>query len=102
MDLLADSGTAAAPRPLKYHLDGTASGDESLVFQKSDGSYWIAIWNEADSPHGVTVTLPDGARQIDVYDPLSGETPTQTTRQTSSAAVNLTDHVLLVRVMPRA
>ena len=70
--LLADTGATAAtftPGSLGYTLSGTTASDNALLMQKSDGSYWLSLWNENDAAHNVTVTLPAAAR-FQVFDPL--------------------------------
>ena len=72
--LLADTGANAAtfaPGSLAYTLGGTTANDNTLLMQKSDGSYWLSLWNENDAAHNVTLTLP-AAAQIKVFDPLTG------------------------------
>ena len=47
--LLADTGATSAtfaPGTLSYSLSGTTSSDNSMLMEKSNGSYWLAIWDE--------------------------------------------------------
>ena len=45
--LLRDGGGAFAAGSLAYTIDNTSAGDNSLLMEKSDGSYWLALWNES-------------------------------------------------------
>ena len=97
--LLGDSG-GGSPGSLDYSLDGTVPGDNSLLLEKSDGSYWLAVWDESGGDHTVTLNLGSPAAAVDVYDPLSGTDPVQSDGATSSAQVELSDHPMLVRIAP--
>ncbi len=113
--LLADTGSTAAtfkPTGLSYQLSGTISTDHSMLMEKSDGSFWLAVWNEArlsgpTSPaaitvanHTVTLTLGSAAQTIEIYDPLTGTTATQTISNASTVALSVPDHPILVEIIP--
>ena len=78
--LLSDTDANAAtftPGSLNYTLSGTETGDNSVLIEKSDGSFWIGLWNEteaANSPHTITVNLGEDAATVIEYDPLTGTT----------------------------
>ena len=99
--LLADTGATAATftaGSLAYTLSGTTASDNTLLMQKSDGSYWLSLWNENDAAHNVTITLPAAAR-FQVFDPLTGTAVVSTTSG-STATVRLPDHPILVEIQP--
>lgn len=110
--LLADSGNGSfAPGSLSYSLSGTLSTDHSLVLEKSDGTFWLALWNESrlsgpSAPtdvvvpnHTVTLNLANTANGITVYDPLSGTTAVQTIGSAQSAQISLPDHPILIEIV---
>ena len=97
--LLGDSGGSFTPGSLSYSLSGTASGDNSLLMEKSDGSYWLALWNESVSSHDVTLTLGANASEIEVFDPLTGTNATQTVSNTGSITLTMPDHPVLVEII---
>jgi len=69
--------------------------------QKSDGSYWLAIWNEGlVGAHAVTVKLATPAGQIKVFTPLTSASPVQAIGTASSVTVNVTAAPVLVAVTP--
>ena len=76
--LLADTGANAAtfkPGSLNETLSGTQTGDNSVLIEKSNGSFWLSLWNEteaANSPHTITVNLGGQATTVVEYDPLTG------------------------------
>jgi hypothetical protein len=101
--LLADKATNAATfatGTLNYSLSHTTGNDNSLLLQKSDGSYWISIWDEFDPAHNVTVSLSGPATEIKVFDPVTGTNATRDLKSASSVTVRLTDHPLLIEVIP--
>jgi serralysin len=101
--LLSDSGanaTTFTTGTLNYSLSHTTSNDNALLLEKSDGSYWLSIWDEVDAPHNVTVSLAAPAAEIKVFDPLTGTTAINDIKGASSVTIRLTDHPLLIEVLP--
>jgi serralysin len=101
--LLSDKGTNAATfttGTLNYSLSHATANDNTLLLQKSDGSYWISIWDEVDPAHNVTVSLSGPAAEIKVFDPLTGTNATADLKSASSVTLRLTDHPLLIEVLP--
>lgn len=98
--LLKDTGGAFSPGTLAYTIDNTAAGDNSLLMEKSDGSYWLALWNESNSGHTVTLNLASPASEVEVFDPLTGTTAVQSASDTSSLQINVPDHPVLVEIIP--
>ncbi|HUB10762.1 MAG TPA: type I secretion C-terminal target domain-containing protein [Acetobacteraceae bacterium] len=103
--LLADPGNGAGsftPGSLSYNLSGTQSGDNSILMEQSNGSFWIGLWDEAGSQHTVTVNLPSSASEVDVFDPVTGTSSIASASDTSSVSVSLGGDPLLIEVMPNA
>ncbi|MGH7035123.1 MAG: hypothetical protein ACREFL_15430 [Stellaceae bacterium] len=121
--LLADGGAQAlsfAPGKLDYALSGmpapttgvSGSGGQQVLLQKSDGSFWLALWNEqilnntatgADisvAPVAVTLTLGAVARSIAVLDPLIGIGAVKSASSASLLGISLPAHPILVKVVP--
>ncbi len=104
--LLADTGSNAAtfkPGSLTYGLSGTQTGDSSVLIEKSDGSFWLSLWNEteaAGSPHTVTVNLAAPATTIVEYDPLTGTSSIANWSNVSSVQVSVPDHPVLLEIIP--
>ncbi len=96
--LLSDSGGGSTPGTLDYTLSG-GSGDNTLLMQKSDGSYWLSIWNDNAGAHTDTLTLGSAASQILVFDPLTGTSAVQTSSDTATAQIQVPDHPVLVEVI---
>jgi len=105
--LLADTGATASTftaTTLAYTLTGRLSTDFSMMLEKSDGSHWLALWNESEaagSPHSVTLNLGAAASSILVFDPLTG-TSTIQTGSGSSISVDVPDHPVLIEIIEGA
>ena len=112
--LLADNGPAFTPGTLGISLSGTLSTDHSMLLEKSDGSFWLALWNEArlsgpTSPtnitvpnHTVTLSLATTAGTVQIFDPLTGTSSLQTLTNVGTLAVSVPDHPILVEINPAA
>ena len=101
--LLTDNAANAstfATGTLGYRLSNITGNDNSLLFEKSDGTYWISLWNEVDRAHNITVSLSSPATEIKTFDPLNGTSATQNLKGAASVTMRLTDHPLLVEVIP--
>ncbi len=98
--LLQDFGVSFSPGSLDYTIGDTASGDNSLLLEKSDGTYWLALWNELNSGHTVTLNLANTASQVEIFDPLTGTSAVQTASNTNSVQINVPDHPVLVEIVP--
>lgn len=83
---------------LRYTLDGTQNGDNDLLLQSPDGSYWLALWNEADASHNVTLQLGCTAQRITTFDPLTGTGDVASVSGTASTDVTIPDHPVLVHI----
>ena len=103
--LLADTGANAAtftPGSLTFTLTGNQDTDNTLLFQKSNGSDWLALWNETAAAHTVRLTLGSTASQILVFDPVKGTTAIATTGNTNTISVSLGGDPLLIEIIPSA
>lgn len=100
--LLADPNAPAGftPGSLAYTLAGTQSGDNSILIEKSNGSFWIGLWNETGSQHTVTVNLPSSASEIEVFDPITGTSAIESASNANSIAVSLGSDPLLIEIVP--
>ena len=101
--LLADTGSTAAsftPGSLSVSLSGNVSTDNTLLIQKSDGSDWLALWDESASTHSVTITLASNAQQILVFDPVTGTSSIASESNTNTVTVSLGLDPLLIEIIP--
>ena len=83
----------------------------SLVFERSDGTFILAVWNDAAiwdntyyapiavSPSAIKLTPSVTSRSINVYDPFVG-TSAVTTSASGSIQFSLSDHPVFVFISP--
>lgn len=67
--LLSDPGPAFSPAPLRYSLKTAIETIEHELFQKRDGTYVLAIWNETESwdpTTGKEVTVPSSQVRLEL------------------------------------
>ena len=99
------------PEPLDYRLKDMADGMASRLFRKPDGTYVLAVWNDAKTcgPDAqplavrdahVTLTLGKRAKKIAIYDPLEDAKPQETRRAVERLALDVPDHPILVFITP--
>jgi hypothetical protein len=109
--ILADSGTPSSLGSLSYTLSGMPAAGHSLVFERSDGTFILAVWNDAAiwdntyyapiavSPSAIKLTPSVTSRSINVYDPFVG-TSAVTTSASGSIQFSLSDHPVFVFISP--
>jgi hypothetical protein len=77
IDILEDRGPAFAPTAVAYSLDGDVADVHHLLLQKSDGTFYLALWRATD--------VWDPASQTDLQAP-SGRVTLEFDRQVTGAA----------------
>ncbi|MFC4243419.1 hypothetical protein ACFOYW_08540 [Gryllotalpicola reticulitermitis] len=98
---LLGTGTHTAhpsTRGLSYSVQGTQSADNQLLLQGADGSYWLALWDETDAAHDVTVNLGCTPASVSTFDPLTGTRPIQSVHGRASIDVTIPDHPVLLHI----
>ena len=107
--LLSDRGPAFTPGSLDLAFTGSnLTAFESVLFQKRDGTFWLAFWmgfnvvsnpsgggtnpasgtDHADTPYSVGVAFHRPFQKIVLYRPLHGKAPIQTLPEASSISLN--------------
>lgn len=111
---LSDKGANFTPGSLNYSLTGGDSTLKQILFQKQDGSFWLAVWLEQSSydpnalvltpvvPQVVNLSLDSGesVSQVGTIDDtgnLSWTTPTATG---AGVPVTVSDSVTLIHIVP--
>jgi len=119
--LLGDPGAAAAtftPGKLEFTVTGLpaasgSTGGQKALFQKSDGSFWLALWNEqvlnntasgnadvAVAAVPVTLSLTTAATTVTVYDVLAeSTTPVASMSNVTTMTVSVPAHPVLVKIV---
>jgi hypothetical protein len=93
--ILKDSGGNFTPGSLNYSIN---TADNTLLMEKSDGSYWLSIWNESAGAHSVTLTLGSAASTVAVYDPLTGTNAVQSASNAKTITLTVPDHPVIVQI----
>ena len=95
---------------LAYSLSGMPVSANSLLLQKKDGGFVLALWNETpmwDRAHGTPVTEPPAhveldfgalASRVEVYDPLVSASPLESHRNLRRIDVSVPDHPVLIEL----
>jgi hypothetical protein len=115
ISLLADKGVTFKPGKLEYTLTGTDTNIQTILLQKSDGSYWLCLWevnrnlwdaatSAAVSPvpvrSNLTLTLSSNAATVSQYLPTSGGTTAiATASNVLSVAISCGPEVNLVKIV---
>jgi hypothetical protein len=107
---LADRGGRFTARPLSYSVSSPRAL-RRLTFQKSDGTYYIALWNPVavwsggplghdlhPAPVSATLNLPFAAQSVQVIDLAHGATPVKTVRRSAHVRLDVMPSVQLVKV----
>ncbi len=97
--ILADT-TASTTGSLTYGLTGTTANDQSLLMEKSNGTFELVLWNETDAAHNVTLTLGSAAQTVKVYDPMTGTTAIATYSTATSVTIDVPTYPVIVEITP--
>ena len=109
--IMADPGTGrVSPTSLDYALDGLPASVQTSLFQKSDGTFVLAVWNDvrlsgptvqadiAVAPIATTLRLGQSFAHLAVFDPLRGTTAVGGAANTDTLSLQLPDHPLLIEL----
>jgi hypothetical protein len=109
MTLFADSATSFSPGTLDYTLSGLNSTIKQQLFQKSDGTFLLTLYQDVDSydrtnkrdavvaPVSVGLSLAQSA-SISLYTPSLGAAATKVVSGVSSLIIPVGDHVTVVSI----
>lgn len=109
LGLLQDAGVKPSQKRLALTLSGGNAKTKGALFCKSDGSYWLALWqqerlydgtNELNpAPVNVTVGLPAAATTVRYYKPGSGTAATNTFSSINSLSVASAKEVTIIEIV---
>jgi hypothetical protein len=102
--ILADISSNFAAGTLNYSVENEPTTVHDLLLQKSNGTFYIALWDEEVPGSGttdpVTVNL-GGTYTVTEYDPTQGTSPIETFTDVSSlSSLTLSDHPVLLQLTP--
>ena len=105
--LLADPGPAFEPGSLEFSLAGADDRTRTLLLQKRDGEFWLALWQQnavyrdgqvLDPPDvPVTMTLNAPAERVRVHG-LANAAPVATISNASTVDLQSSEAVTLVQI----
>jgi hypothetical protein len=108
--LLSGAEGDFTPGRLDLELSGLPASGNRLLFQRPDGTFVLAVWNEPDNwdevarqplattPVAVSVDLGFAYRSVQVFDPIAGTEPIAIHDGERSFVILIDDHPLLVFV----
>src|SRR5215213_4148070 len=102
----------SAPGRLDFSFESMPSTGSSLLLQRSDGTFLLALWNNVDfwasdwttsvpvnsTPVKVMLHLQQQASSIQVFDPLVGTKPLSSNQNLQGLLLNVPDHPILVAI----
>ncbi len=97
--ILTDSGTGRKPGALGYTIPNQPATVHDLLLQKSDGSYWLVVWDERVSgSDSVTVELARPSVSATLYDPTVGTSAVQALHKVRSIPLSLSNHPVVLAI----
>jgi hypothetical protein len=110
---LNDSAEPARLQQLTYSLDVQNAQIHHLLLQRSDGEFFLILWQEvpsydyekqrdiAVSPRPVTLTLNHNAQNVSIYEPAAQSKPLQVYANTTKISLEVPDHPLVIQIAPQ-
>jgi hypothetical protein len=98
--ILADV-VSKSPGSLNYSIPAAPPTVHDLLMQKSDGTFYLAVWDERVPGTGtdnITVTLGGSHASVKIYDPVIGTEAVQTLANISSIPLTLSDHPQILAI----
>lgn len=109
---LNDSVEPATPGQLTYSLGTQSTSLHHLLLQKSDGQFFLILWQEAASydtrnqkditvsPAPVKLTLGHRVRSVTTFEPAVQAQPLQISADVADIPLDVPDHPLVVQIAP--
>ncbi len=108
--ILADSGAPATPGSLDYTVSGDTRGLQQVLLQKSDGSYYLALWreesvwdNQGRTPEdaasaNVQLSFGEALAGAEEFQPNSSSQPLRALDPAAPVSLKVGPQVTIVRV----
>jgi len=112
MALFADSSAAFTPGALDYSLGNLTGSIKQQLFQKSDGTFLLTMYQDVDSydrankrdtavtPIPVRLGLTHAASRIEIFTPSVSSGPIRTATNANALTIPVGDHVTMVKIIP--
>ena len=110
--LLSEPGAKFTPGSLDYTLEGDTSNIHNTLLQKSDGTFYLILWQEVPSfdlqQHAdisvpqvqATLNLSATISKAATYDPSNSLNPTAQYTNLNQLALNVSDSPLVIQLSP--
>jgi hypothetical protein len=98
--ILADI-VSRPPGSLSYSIPAEPTTVHDLLMQKSDGTFYLAVWDERMPGTGadnLTVNLGGPYTSVKIYDPTMGTAAVRTLTNVSSIPLTLSDHPKILAI----
>ena len=113
ISLLSDKGTPVQAGKLNYFASGGSSDVHHMLMQKRDGSFYLAIWIEAEGfytniwqyklvpSQEVTLLLPSNIESVatSAFDDSGNVTVSTSTVKGGSLVVNVSDKLQIIHII---
>ena len=98
--ILADNGARPPVGSFSYSVQTSALTVHNQMFQKSDGSFWLVVWDErATASDIVQVTFGGQSHNYNLYDPTQASTPIGVGSAVLGLQVTLSDHPVIIQIL---
>lgn len=113
LSLLKDDGTAFQPGSLQYSLSGVDSSVHHALFQKHDGSFYLALWIDAPSYDPATrkaLTVPGQVAKLATADAMSmtlyqfdetGKVTSSSATLSTPQTIPVSDRLVVIKLAPQ-
>ncbi len=113
LSLLKDDAGAFQPGSLAYSISGVDSSVHHALFQKADGSFYLALWVDAasyDVKARKMLTVPGQVAKLETADAMSmisyqfdetGKVTTSAATLATPQMVSVTDRLLVIKLTPQ-
>ena len=108
--LLKDSAVKFTPQSLDYEIEGDKQGIETVLLQKSNGDYYLILWQETKSwdndskkdinvPNKkVKVSLKNSAKKLETYDPTKSISALNAEASAKAIDISVPDYPVILRI----
>ena len=108
--LLKDPAAKFTPQSLDYEIAGDKQGIESVLLQKSNGDYYLILWQETKSwdndskkdiavqDKKIKVSLKNSANKLEVYDPTKSTSALKAETGAKAIDISVPDYPVILRV----
>lgn len=99
--ILADDRPVKPAGTLDYTIGNKPPTVHELLLQKSTGAFALVVWGEqVEGSSDVVVNLGRKYPQVNIYDVTAGTAPVKTLANADTVPLTMSDHALVVEVIP--